>query len=211
MQSNMSRFQYRVALAGLLIGLGSGQAVAQSNEAWVSEELTTYVRSGPTDEYRIVGTLTAGEQVDVLDTNGKYTRVQSQSGDTVWILSAELQDTPSASQKLPRLESQVTELTDKLDNINDTWEERVASMKQRLETRAERIKELEARNESLDGDSEAQREKVRELNARLDTQEEDLLMRYFMYGGGVAGAGLLVGLIVPHLPRRRKKRDRWFQ
>jgi len=26
----------------------------------------------------------------------------------------------------------------------------------------------------------------------------------------VAGAGLLVGLIVPHLPRRRKKRDRWF-
>jgi SH3 domain protein len=84
-------------------------------------------------------------------------------------------------------------------------------MKQGIETRTERISELEARNESLDGDSEAQREKVRALNARLDTQEEDLLMRYFMYGGGVAGAGLLVGLIVPHLPRRRKKRDRWFQ
>ena len=35
-------------------------------------------------------------------------------------------------------------------------------------------------------------------------------MRYFMYGGGVAGAGLVVGLLVPHLPRRRSKRDRWF-
>ncbi len=211
MQAKTFRFQYRIALAGLMIGLGSSHAMAQSNEAWVSEELTTYVRSGPTDGYRIVGTLNAGEQVAVLDTSGKYTRVQSQSGDTVWILSDELQDMPSASEKLPRLESQVTELTGKLDNINDTWEERVASMKQRLDTRAKRIKELEARNESLSGDSEAQREKVRELNARLDTQEEDLLMRYFMYGGGVAGAGLLVGLIVPHLPRRRKKRDRWFQ
>ncbi|MDN6297194.1 MAG: SH3 domain-containing protein [Halomonas sp.] len=210
MQAKTFRFQYRLALAGLMIGLGSSHAVAQSNEAWVSEELTTYVRSGPTDGYRIVGTLSAGEQIAVLDTSGKYTRVQSQSGDTVWILSDELQDTPSASEKLPRLESQVTELTSKLDSINDTWEERVASMKQRLDTRAKRIKELEARNESLSGDSESQRETVRALNARLDTQEEDLLMRYFMYGGGVAGAGLLVGLIVPHLPRRRKKRDRWF-
>lgn len=211
MQAKTFRFPYRVALVGLLIGLGSGQAVAQANEAWVSEELTTYVRSGPTDGYRIVGTLSAGEQVGVLDTSGKYTRVKSESGDTVWILSDELKSTPSAREKLPKLETQVTELTDKLDNINDTWEERVSSMKQGIETRTERISELEARNESLDGASEEQREKVRALNARLDTQEEDLLMRYFMYGGGVAGAGLLVGLIVPHLPRRRKKRDRWFQ
>ena len=51
---------------------------------------------------------------------------------------------------------------------------------------------------------------MRNMQARLDTQEEDLLMRYFMYGGGVAGAGLILGLIVPHLPRRRRKRDRWF-
>ena len=29
-------------------------------------------------------------------------------------------------------------------------------------------------------------------------------------GLGVAGAGLLVGLIVPHLPRRRKRRSGWF-
>lgn len=211
MQAKTFRFPYRAALVGLLIGLGSGHAVAQSNQSWVSEELTTYVRSGPTDGYRIVGTLSAGEQVRVLDTSGKYTRVKSQSGDTVWILSDELKSTPSAREKLPKLETQVTELSNELDNINETWEERVSSMKQGIETRTERISELEARNESLDGDSEAQREKVRALNARLDTQEEDLLMRYFMYGGGVAGAGLLVGLIVPHLPRRRKKRDRWFQ
>ncbi|MDX5434181.1 MAG: SH3 domain-containing protein, partial [Halomonas sp.] len=39
---------------------------------WVSDELTTYVRSGPTDGYRIVGTLTAGEPVTVLETSGDY-------------------------------------------------------------------------------------------------------------------------------------------
>ncbi len=32
-----------------------------------------------------------------------------------------------------------------------------------------------------------------------------------MYGGGVAGAGLILGLILPHIiPRRRKRNDRWM-
>lgn len=83
-------------------------------------------------------------------------------------------------------------------------------MTETLELRERRIAELEASNQELDAQAEQSRRQVRALQARLETQEEDLLMRYFMYGGGVAGAGLLVGLIVPHLPRRRKKRDRWF-
>jgi SH3 domain protein len=196
---------------GVLLSASGHSAFAQSDsQAWVSDELSTYVRSGPTDGYRIVGTLNAGEQVDVLETSGNYTRVRSNSGDTVWVLSSELQQTPSARQQLPELQAQVEELTQELDGINDTWERRVSSMTETLDVREQRIAELEARNHELDAQSEQARRQVRALQARLDTQEEDLLMRYFMYGGGVAGAGLLVGLVVPHLPRRRKKRDRWF-
>ncbi len=196
---------------GVLLTVSSQAALAQSDsQAWVSDELSTYVRSGPTDGYRIVGTLNAGEQVEVLETSGDYTRVRSNSGDTVWVLSNELQQTPSARQQLPELQAQVEELTQELDGINDTWEQRVSSMTETLDIREQRIADLEARNAELDNQAEQSRQQVRALQARLDTQEEDLLMRYFMYGGGVAGAGLLVGLIVPHLPRRRKKRDRWF-
>lgn len=183
---------------------------ADDGTAWVSDELTTYVRSGPTDGYRIIGTLTAGEPVTVLETSGDYSRVEDADGDTVWVLSRELQEAPSAQQQLPALEARVEELTEELSGINDTWESRTASMTETLEVRERRIAELEARNAALEGETEQSRSTIRELQARLDTQEEDLLMRYFMYGGGVAGAGLLVGLIVPHLPRRRRKRDRWF-
>ena len=101
-------------------------------------------------------------------------------------------------------------LTDELDGINEEWEQRVATMRDTLEARQQRIDELETRNDQLSSNVDESSEQVRALQARLDTQEEDLLLRYFMYGGGVAGAGLVVGLIVPHLPRRRKKRDRWF-
>ncbi|EWG98934.1 TIGR04211 family SH3 domain-containing protein [Halomonas sp. BC04] len=177
---------------------------------WVSDELTTYVRSGPTDGYRIVGTLTSGEPVTVLETSGNYSRVRNTEGNTVWVLSGELQEEPSARQQLPALERQVAELEEELGGINETWEERVSAMTETLEVREQRIAELEASNHQLDSEADQSRQTIRQLQARLDTQEEDLLIRYFMYGGGVAGAGLLVGLIIPHLPRKRRKRDRWF-
>lgn len=203
--------RYRAVAAGVLVSVWCVNGVAQSgNEAWVTDELSTYVRSGPTDGYRIVGTLNAGEQVEVLETSGDYTRVRGDGGDAVWILSDELQETPSATEQLPELESRVAALTDELDGINEEWEQRVATMRESLEARQQRIDELETRNDQLSRNVDESSEQVRALQARLDTQEEDLLLRYFMYGGGVAGAGLMVGLIVPHLPRRRKKRDRWF-
>jgi SH3 domain protein len=208
---NRTRYRNYAAAAGLLLTGTSFDATAQSaNQAWVTDELSTYVRSGPTDGYRIIGTLNAGEQVEVLETSGDYTRVRNSDGNAVWVLSNELQETPSAVEQLPALEAQVEELTAELEGINETWEQRTASMTETLELRERRIAELEASNQELDAQAEQSRRQVRALQARLETQEEDLLMRYFMYGGGVAGAGLLVGLIVPHLPRRRKKRDRWF-
>ncbi|MBS3670142.1 MULTISPECIES: TIGR04211 family SH3 domain-containing protein [Halomonadaceae] len=208
---NRTRYRNYAAAAGLLLTVTSFDATAQSaNQAWVTDELSTYVRSGPTDGYRIIGTLNAGEQVEVLETSGDYTRVRNSDGNAVWVLSNELQETPSAVEQLPALEAQVEELTAELEGINETWEQRTASMTETLELRERRIAELEASNQELDAQAEQSRRQVRALQARLETQEEDLLMRYFMYGGGVAGAGLLVGLIVPHLPRRRKKRDRWF-
>ncbi|BBI52039.1 hypothetical protein HORIV_44600 [Vreelandella olivaria] len=202
---NRTRYRNYAAAAGFLLTVTSFDATAQSaNQAWVTDELSTYVRSGPTDGYRIIGTLNAGEQVEVLETSGDYTRVRNSDGNAVWVLSSELQETPSAIEQLPALEAQVEELTAELEGINDTWEQRTASMTETLELRERRIAELEASNQELDAQAEQSRRQVRALQARLETQEEDLLMRYFMYGGGVAGAGLLVGLIVPHLPRRRK-------
>ncbi|SNY99312.1 TIGR04211 family SH3 domain-containing protein [Halomonas sp. hl-4] len=211
MQVTQFCHRYRAVAAGVLVSVWCVNGAAQSDSnAWVTDELSTYVRSGPTDGYRIVGTLSAGEQVEVLETNGDYSRVRGDDDEAVWILSEELQQTPSASEQLPELESQVESLTEELDGINEEWEQRVASMRETLDAREQRIDELETRNDQLGSDADESSEQVRSLQARLDTQEEDLLLRYFMYGGGVAGAGLVVGLIVPHLPRRRKKRDRWF-
>lgn len=208
----MTRHDLKRFALGAALGLLALPVQAQQSDAthWVSDSITTYVRSGPTDGYRIIGTLTAGEPVTRLETSGDYSRVQNGDGNTVWVLTSELQETPSAQVRLPELEQQVAELSAELEGINAQWESRTEVQRETLESREARIADLETRNRELDAEAEQARQTIRQLQARLDTQEEDLLMRYFMYGGGVAGAGLLVGLILPHLPRRKRKRDRWF-
>ncbi|GAB3340840.1 MULTISPECIES: TIGR04211 family SH3 domain-containing protein [Chromohalobacter] len=198
-------------MLSLVLGACAFNAHAQDDgQYWVSDKLPTYVRSGPTEGYRIVGTLESGDPVTLLERQGDYSRVRGDDGDAVWIPSRYLQDSPSASSRLPELQARVDELTSKLDGINEEWEQRVEGMTTKLDNRAERIEELESRNAELDSAYSDAEETTRELKARLDTQEQDLLMRYFTYGAAVAGAGLLVGLIVPHLPRRRKRRSGWF-
>lgn len=197
----------------LVLGMTLGLAVfaAQAQETrWVADNLTTYVRSGPTDEYRIVGTLRAGEPVTVLETRGDYTRVRADNGNEVWIPSSDLQAERSLVEQVPELQAEVESLRARLETTDTQWERRVATMTETLKQRESRIAELEARKAALESQTSESRKTLRDLQARLDTQEEDQLMRYFMYGGGVAGAGLLVGMLVPHLPRRRKKHDRWF-
>lgn len=215
-RKTVKMYKINKLMAGLAVGLGllgvgeAAWAQAAQSTQWVADDLTTFVRSGPSNEYRIVGTLSSGAGVTVLETNGDYSRVRAGDGDEVWIRSDQLQDERSLTERVPELRSRVDSLSSQLESINGEWEGRVATMTETLETRQQRIADLESRNAALDSQLSQSQASLRQLKARLDTQKEDLLMRYFMYGGGVAGAGLVVGLLVPHLPRRRSKRDRWF-
>ncbi|MDU2997209.1 MAG: hypothetical protein E7B66_07740, partial [Klebsiella pneumoniae] len=46
-----------------LLALSAATAVHAEEKRYVSDELNTWVRSGPGDNYRLVGTINAGEEV----------------------------------------------------------------------------------------------------------------------------------------------------
>src|SRR5690606_26084578 len=96
-------------------------AVSHAEDRWVSDSLSTYVRSGPTDGYRIVGALKSGEKVTLLRTQGDYSQVRSANGDSVWIANKDLQDVPGQAERLPQLQQQVAELSEQLKTIDDSW------------------------------------------------------------------------------------------
>ncbi|GGJ80833.1 TIGR04211 family SH3 domain-containing protein [Pseudomonas matsuisoli] len=200
----------------VLSGLLSAGAFAQSNEPasnarWVSDKLSTYVRSGPTDGYRIVGTLESGTQVELLKTQGDYSQVRGASGDSVWIPSSDLQAVPGKGERVELLEQKSANLSTELESINQTWESRVQGMQETLDSRKALIDELETARASLDSALGKANAEVRELQAQLGEEQQHVLMRYMVYGGSIAGAGLAAGLLLPTMLRvRRKRNDQWI-
>ncbi|HCP30458.1 MAG TPA: peptide-binding protein [Pseudomonas sp.] len=181
-----------------------------SDARWVSDSLSTYVRSGPTDGHRIVGTLNSGQPLTLIGTQGNYSQVRGQNGDVVWILSSDLQSVPGQNERLPELDAKVAELTGQLKTIDDSWKNRVQGMQETLDSRKQLVDELQARNKDLNEQLDQSQSNLRDAQARLGDENKQVMMRYMVYGGSIAGAGLLVGLILPALTRGRKKSDRWF-
>lgn len=198
-------------LGGLLtIGAPVQAEEAAGNARWVSDSLTTYVRSGPTDGYRIVGTLSPGQKVELLSTQGDYSQVRGENGNTVWIPSRDLQEVPGQAERLPQLEQKVAELSAELEGIDATWKTRVQGMQETLDSRKKLIDELQAARTALDSELSQARAELRDVQAKLGEENQQVLMRYMVYGGGIAGAGLLAGLILPTMLRvRRKRNDQW--
>jgi SH3 domain protein len=197
-------------LSSLLTVCVSAQAEPVGKDRWVSDTLSTYVRSGPTDGYRIVGTLKSGQKVELVSTQGDYSQVRGNSGDTVWIPTVDLQEVPGQTERLPQLTQQVTDLSGQLKTIDDDWKAKVQGMQETLDSRKKLVDELEARAKDLNAQLTGAQSELRTTQAKLGDENNQVLMRYMVYGGSIAGAGLLLGLILPALTRGRKRNDRWF-
>jgi len=203
----------KLRLIGLTLIALSVTTVAHAEEKrYVSDELNTWVRSGPGDNYRLLGTLNAGEEVVLLqtDNNTNYAQVRDSSGRTAWIPQKELNSTPSLRTRVPDLENQVKTLTDKLTNIDNTWNQRTAEMQQKVAQSDGVINGLKQENQKLKNELIVAQKKVDAANLQIDDKQRSIIMQWFMYGGGVLGAGLLLGLVLPHMIPTRKRKDRWM-
>lgn len=193
-----------------LFALSVSVGTHAEEKRYVSDELSTWVRSGPGDNYRLVGTVNAGEEVALLQQNNEYGQVRDSSGRTAWIPLKQLNTQPSLRTRVPELENQVKTLTDKLTNIDNTWNQRTADMQQKVARSDGVINGLKDENQKLKNELIVAQKKVNAANLQLDDKQRTIIMQWFMYGGGVLGLGLLLGLVLPHLIPSRKRKDRWM-
>ncbi len=203
----------KLRLIGLaLLTLSITWGAHADEKRYISDDLITYIHSGPGNQYRIVGTLNAGEQVTLRSVNEstKYGEIVDSKGKTAWIPLDQLSNVPSIRTRVPDLEQQVKTLTDKLTNIDSSWNQRTAEMQQKVASSDGIINGLKKENQDLKNQLIVAQKKVSAVNVQLDDKQRTIILQWFMYGGGVAGVGLILGLILPHLVPRRKKNDRWM-
>lgn len=194
-----------LVLAGLL--MSSVSALAQTH--YVTENLNTYLRKGAGDQFKISGTIQAGEKVTMLERKDRYTLVRDSRNREGWILSHELTATPSSREMTPKLQQQVQELTAKLNNIDKEWQQRTVEMQRRVQQSDLQSSELLEQNALLKRELEIVKNKNRDLETLQNAETREIMIQYFMYGGTVLGLGLLLGLILPVLLPRRRRNNGW--
>jgi len=214
----------------LLIALGLLAIAAHAQTRYVSDKLGVELRRGPSTEYLILRSLEAGTALEVLeqDASAGYSRVRvADQGVEGWILTRFLTPEPiarerlavaernltSAQSKVGDLERKVADLSAELATTHADLDQTrtahgaVSKELDEIRTAAANVVQIRDQNQSMSKRLAQRDEEVRKLtaeNAELRSRDKQ---NWFLVGGGVLLAGVLIGLVAPSM--RRKRRSNW--
>lgn len=214
-------------LAVILLSAIANVSFAQT--MYVTDELVITLRTGPSTQNSIIRNLTSGDTVTVLEEtdDGSYVRVRTDAGEEGWALNQYLIQTPVARSQLEaaqrnlaqtrdrvaELESTVVDLSDQLNTITQRMEEAETAATS-LNTELVDVRSVSANALTIRDRNESLRRRVNELDqlvGELTVQNTALTRRatreWFVVGAGVLIAGIVLGLVIPTL--RRKRRTEW--
>ena len=216
-------------LRGLLILLWvtlslEGQA-ATASAAYISDQLTVPVRSGPSGGHRIVHRgLPSGTRLEVLeiDEAAGFSRIRTQRGTQGWIRSQYLVTEPTArlrlitaEQALRQTESaladerqtvkDLTRTSERLQNANqlaaDTLKELTKELEQ-IKTLSANALETHAKNQQLNENNARLHDELDDLSEQYTQLQENTENERLLIGAGLMLLGLLAGVLIKTRPRR---------
>ena len=211
-------------VVSLVLTLVSSSVWAQA--AWITDQLEVPIRSGESNEYRILRFLDSGTEIEVVSRNTStgYSLIRDAQGRDGYVLTRYLEREPTASKRLEAMQSKLDQIRD--DAANGTA--RIAQLREQLTTATD--ERNAARNalasteaelseiKRVSGDALAIFEANQNLRAQLEILEDEAaLLRsdnitladdrdkmFMLIGAGLTLLGLVLGLILPNLRRRRR-------
>jgi len=163
-------------------------AALQAAPAWVKGEVRLNLRTGPSNEYRIIGEVQTGDRLEVLELGSSWTRVRA--GDKEgWIPEGYLQDVPTPGVLLGETQAKAAELRAQVESLGAE----TAKLKQENSSISERDTQQRSEIETLT------RENL-ELKAGARWPE-------WITGAGILTAGMVMGWIL-HVTAGRRQRPR---
>jgi len=179
-------------------------SVAQSSEelvtGYISDELFIYMHAGPGTNYRILGTVNAGEEIKLTgEVENEFSQIIDERDKTTWVETKYLTDKPGLRFVVAKLNSQ---LASKLEK-QETFSNNISSLE-------ERLNESEEHNRQLNNKIAEITNELSTSKAQLKNQDTAVQKEWFFNGAIVMVVGLILGLILPRLGgRKRSSMDSW--
>ncbi len=167
---------------------------------YVSDNVYTYLHSGPGSQFKILGSVAAGREITLLpETQDGYSKVIDNKGREGWIQSKMIVKAPTFRITQPLLEAQITALKEKLDF---TIESSTQALKSTSDLELKLSTAIEARRQAESN--------LQQVQQQLSTLKQDEKYRFWREGGMIAGIGLLIGLLLAYFPKPgRKRKNTW--
>ena len=196
----MSKKLHKVLLSSLLCC-----SLPAFSSDYITENLSTYMRKGAGDQFKISGSIQAGEKITVLDRKERFVLIRDSRNREGWVLASEVSQTASPKELIPQLQQQVQDLNGRLAKIDSDWQQRTVEIQRRSNESQKQTSDLLAENAQLKREMEILKNKNRSLETMQDSEKRSIAIQYFIYGGSVLVVGLILGLILPYLAPRRKR------
>lgn len=223
----MNKLLSSMIVSTLIAGVSTS---VMAEKRYVSDELRLQLRSGPSNENRIMKSLRSGAHLELLEADAEtgYSKVKTDKGLEGWVLTRFLKDEPIAKEKLivanRKLERQAAELATLKKQNSELSKEKstlgsnqsnLSREKKALEKELARIKEISANAIALDEKVSKLTMRNQEMDIELETLtnenrslKEDKERKFLMIGGGLVIIGIIAGLIIPSL-RAGRRTDGW--
>ncbi|MEE2784555.1 MAG: TIGR04211 family SH3 domain-containing protein [Pseudomonadota bacterium] len=214
-------------LSMLIVGLLQSHAT-HAESAYITDELTVPLRSGPSGGHRILHRgLSSGTQLTLLDEDADagFTQVRTIQGTEGWIRTQYLVGQPIAKIQLVTARREITHLKQQLNEAEDEVDELTKSGASQAATNQSSASEISTLNSELEQIKQISQGAIatyeenlvlKEVNARLRdelddvSEERNLLLDNETNEGIMLGAGLIfLGLIAGVLIKARPQRSAW--
>jgi len=218
---------FKAPLLSLLLLL---PGLIQAETRYITDIARITLRTGESTSHRIMRILPSGTPVEVLEDNDEtgYSKVRTDKGQVGYILTNKLEKEPSARSQLAAYKKEIEdlksapgELRQKLADLQTQHRELEAAhtkLQALHKTQGQELQSIQ-RTASNAIRISNERNELRKQVAALTRQVEDLKQEnrdlsnkatrdWFLIGAGVIIAGILIGLILPHL-RFQRRRNTW--
>ena len=175
--------------------------IEASSAHYIRDDLFVFMHTGPGRNYRILGSIEAGTPITVIeqDTEAEFTQITDDEGRKGWVESRFVSNTMSQAEQLPIVSEKLAESQSALQ----ATQSENARLRQQLNDARQQVS-------TLTTTSEEQASEIIRLTAKVDSANKDELVTWFTRGGMVAGVGILLGVMLTYLPKRKRRNSEWM-
>ncbi|WP_235956572.1 MULTISPECIES: TIGR04211 family SH3 domain-containing protein [Pseudoalteromonas] len=174
-------------------------ANATTPNGYISDNLFIYMHTGPSKNYRILGSVDAGTPITILSgANDEFVQIKDDKAREGWVESKFVTTEPGLKQQLETVNQTLVETQEALNDAQQQLPMLQQNNTNLLAENASLQDTISGLEKQLQDERLAQQQKVQ--------KEQHLLLTY----GGIIGiSGIIIGVILTLFLSRRKRYDGW--